>query len=176
MDELKFNELAQRHPGVSEGIAQAYDEAARVCLGRHHEPPQTFVIKGDSKQLECIADWDTATSREKRAWNNTIDATEWGACGVALAAIELMFGLVAVARAETGTGADYLLDTPGKPFDNIEECLRLEISGMDRANASDLNDRVRRKINQTRRGKASQPARTAVVVFQSLIVAMSEVR
>src|SRR5439155_1277078 len=52
-----FN-LAERHQGVTPAIGESFTEAARVCLGRHHQSPIAFTIedsgtdKGTPKDVE----------------------------------------------------------------------------------------------------------------------------
>jgi hypothetical protein len=129
---LPFHKLADRHPGVTAAIGNGFTEAARVCLDRHHISPIGIVIQRPSASepevKEVIAIWEETTQRERNAWANAIDATEAGAYGFALALVELE-GLVAVRRAETGTGADYYISPPGFGVDDLEDCIRLEVSG-----------------------------------------------
>ncbi|HEY7617774.1 MAG TPA: hypothetical protein VH744_13295, partial [Terriglobales bacterium] len=56
---------------------------------------------------------------------------ESGAYACALAATELARGYVAVGRAETRTGADYYIALSGQIIEDLEDCLRLEVSGTD---------------------------------------------
>ena len=101
---LPFLDLHERHPGITDAIGAAYAEAARVCLDRHHQPPAEFAISHGS-EIVALADWKKATSQVIAAWANETDATEAGAYAIALAAVELSDGMVAISRAETGTGA-----------------------------------------------------------------------
>lgn len=113
---LPFHKLSERHPGVTTAVGDGYNEAARVCLDRHHVSPIAFIIQRQTNSApevwEVIAVWQETNQRERNAWANVTDATEAGAYGFALAAVELE-GLVAVRRAETGTGADYYISKPG---------------------------------------------------------------
>jgi hypothetical protein len=168
---LPFHKLADRHPGVTAAIGNGFTEAARVCLDR---PPIGIVIQRPSgsepEVKEVIAVWEETTQRERNAWANAIDATEAGAYGFALALVELE-GLVAVRRAETGTGADYYISPPGFGVDDLEDCIRLEVSGVDRGDERAVHLRLRQKIQQALLGSSSLPAIAAVVGFRSRIVA-----
>jgi hypothetical protein len=64
------------------------------------------------------------------AWANETDATEAGAYGCVIATVELLRDLFAVRRAETGTGADYYVGPRGAAQDDLENCFRLEVSGV----------------------------------------------
>ena len=131
---LPFHKLGERHPGVTVAVGNGYTEAARVCLDRHHVSPIEFVIQrpasSEPEVREVVVAWNETTQRERYAWGNATDATEAGAYGLALGSVELE-GLVAVRRAETGSGADYYIAAPGIPSDDLEDCLRLEVSGVD---------------------------------------------
>jgi hypothetical protein len=117
---LRFSDLSTRHIGVSDGVSDSYSEAARVCLDRHHKSPVEFRLRDNSKDAVANALWVRADGRTINAWANRDDATEAGAYALALAAIEVMRGLVAVRRAETRTGADYYLGDPSITFEDLE--------------------------------------------------------
>jgi hypothetical protein len=170
---LPLHKREERHPGVTAAIGNGYTEAARVCLDRHHISPIGIVIRRPSTSepevTEAIAIWEETTQRERNAWANATDATEAGAYGFALAAVELQ-GFVAVRRAETGTGADYYISPPGFAADDLEDCIRLEVSGVDRGDERAVHLRLRQKIQQALSGLSSLPAIAAVVGFRARIV------
>ena len=117
---LQFSDLSARHIGVSDGLSTAYLEAISVCLDRHHSSPQEFQLRDNGRPEVAAARWMATDTRTKNAWANDDDATEAGAYGLALAAIELLRGLVAVRRAETHTGADYYLGRPDSDLEDLE--------------------------------------------------------
>jgi hypothetical protein len=118
--------------------------------------------------------WQSPDERTARAWANRDDATRDGAYSVSLATIEAEHGLVAIGRAETRTGADYLVAQPGR-IDDFEEALRLEISGTDAGDASAVRGRLRQKVRQVKDGCADTPALACVVGFAELQVAIEAV-
>ena len=130
--QLPFHKMEERHSGLTEAIAASYTEAARVCLNRHHEPPIDMTLESAEVNDVVVAQWNPPDSRTKAAWANVIDATEAGAYACALAAVELTDGLVAVHRAETRTGADYYIAPAGVAIQDLEDCIRFEVSGVDR--------------------------------------------
>lgn len=170
---LRIDALENTHPGLSRGVAKGYREAAEVCLSRHHSPPTELALERHSL-LQAIALWQQPDERTKRAWANEIDATEAGACCVALAALELTDGLVAVARAETRTGADYYVAPHGAVTEDLELATRLEVSGIDDSSAASVKTRLRQKLAQAARGRSSLPAIAAVVGFSSGQVAIAD--
>lgn len=164
---LHFHDLASRHPGVTPGLSQSFSEATRVCLDRHHSPPVSFKVQHGKDLVEAQAEWEASDERLKRGWANEIDTTEFGAYGLALAAIEVTKGMVAVGRAETLTGADYYLGFPNDSVEDLEQSFRLEVSGIDRGTDSAIADRLRQKMEQAAAGNSNLPAIAAVVGFSA---------
>lgn len=165
---LSLAKLADRHPGLTRAIGDGYCEAAAVCLSRHHKPPSDLVVDCEGDTVECIAEWVEPDLRSKRAWANDTDATEAGAYAVSLAAIEWAKGLVAVRRAETLTGADYYvapIGTNPDDLNDLEECIRLEVSGTDKGSRAAIRQRLKGKIDQAAAGVSNLPAIASVVGF-----------
>ena len=71
----------------------------------------------------------------------------------------------AVSRAETRTGADYYLAPKGRSMNDLEDCIRLEVSGTRRGTISYLRQTLVKKSNQARRGTSNLPALATVVGF-----------
>src|SRR6266513_65521 len=91
---LSFSDLSSRHFGVSDGLSRSYFEAARICLDRHHTSPAEFRLQDNDEEETASAIWERADERLERAWANKDDATEFGAYALAIAATELLRGLV----------------------------------------------------------------------------------
>ena len=101
MNDLRLDGLHERHPGLTPALGESYTEAASVCLSRHHQPPVTISVQHGSNAELRLVNFSVPGSRVRNAHANEIDATEAGAYGVSLAAVEAVAGLVAVRRAET---------------------------------------------------------------------------
>lgn len=172
---LQTLKLDQAHPGVTEGRARAHAEAACVCVARHHRSPTEYTVWNQEEQTPVLLEWDVPDERLLAAWANTNEATESGAVGLVLAALETCAGLVAVRRAETRTGADYYVGPPGSGREDLEQCLRLEISGVDHGSASLVHGRVFEKVRQTMRGESNLPALVGVVGFKVSLVVLEPV-
>ncbi len=166
--------MAQRHSGLTPAIAGSYTEAAKVCFDRHHEPPTTFEIRWSEQQseqhIDAAVEWETTDQRTRGGWNNEVDATRDGAYACILAAVELVCGLVAVRRAETGTGADYYVAPTDTSADDLEDYIRVEVSGTDRESASGVARRLREKLDQAKRGDSDLPAIAGVVGFRARLI------
>jgi hypothetical protein len=172
-ENITLDLLHERHPGLTPALAQSYVEAACVCLARHHQPPVVFSVNNAGDKLDRTVDFLIPDERTKNANANEIDATEAGAYGLSLAAVESVVGMVAVRRAETKTGADWYIAPTGELLEDLESCVRLEVSGISAGTSSDVIRRLQEKIAQAGKGKSNLPAIAAVVGFKVLEVAIS---
>jgi len=168
-----IKDLHKNHPGLTPAICDAFDEAVRVCLSRHHEPPQEIRVAGATDSLREI-NWVLPTARILRGWANRDDATRDGAYPIAIATVEEEFGHVAVARAETLTGADYYLRPASERSNDLERALRLEVSGTDLGGGAIISKRLGQKLEQLRRGRSDIPGIACVVGFKALRIAVAQ--
>ena len=164
---LDLNELAEgRFPAITEAIGATFAEAAGVCLeSQGHSPGVQLIIRGD-KSGDYTLEWTPVTLQaQTRAWNDTEEATEFGAAGIAILLAEKELGYVATYRSRKGTGFDYWLgDASDGPFS--EHKARLEVSGIRQGNEGIIRARVRQKIDQIEQTDASPlPAYVIVVEF-----------
>ena len=169
-DKLPLDNMAQRHRGLTPEIAGAYHQAVRVCMDRHHVSPTEFTIKDEVVSTVASVLWEAPDDRMRAAWANEIDTTEQAAYALVLAAVELMYGLVALRRAETTTGADYYVGPAGTGTDDLEGMYRLEIAGRDRASDRMVYAALLEKVEQARRGRSNLPAMAGVVGFLSRLI------
>lgn len=172
---LPLETLADRHAGLTPEIAACYIQAASVCFDRHHVPPTDFTIERRDESIGAVVEWTRPDERIRAAWANNIDTTELGAYACLLAAVELLAGLVAVRRAETGTGADYYIAPYGTSVDDLEQSLRLEVSGTDAGPEDAVRQRLRVKITQASEGNSNVPAIAGVVGFRVRLILVSQV-
>jgi hypothetical protein len=131
------------------------------------------VLKYNGENTDRLVDFVVPDDRVRNAHANVIDATETGAYAVSLAAVEAVNGLVAVRRAETLTGSDWYVAPPETDTNDLEDCIRLEVSGISVGTSGDVARRLREKVAQAARGKSNLPAMAAVVGFQVREVAIS---
>lgn len=172
---LPLDSMDERHPGLTPALAASNLEAARVCLDRHHLSPTEFTLENEDGITHVAVVWDRPDDRCWRAWANEIDTTEAGASACVIAAVELLKGLVAIRRAETRTGADYYIALPGQSIDDLEDALRLEVSGTDRGSKEVVARRLTQKVEQAMRGNSNLPAVAGVVGFQAQLIALHAV-
>ena len=162
---LPIHDMDLRHVGLTKAIADSYTEAATVCLDRHHDPPIEFNLDRGGSRTVAVVEWHPPDARARGAWANDTDTTEAGAYACALAAVELTNGFVAVHRAETRTGADYYVAPRGNSPDDLEDCLRLEVSGVDRGPQGAIERRLRTKGRRKNRFRFSLHGFDGVVPF-----------
>ena len=171
---LPLEDMHSRHWGLTPAVAANNTEAATVCLSRHHAPPTIFTVENNTSTQQAQVEWVSPDGRTVGAWNNRIDTTEMGAYACVIAGVELARGHLAVRRAETDTGADYYIGPPGSGVDDLENCYRLEVSGVDAGTERDVRQRLLQKVEQARRGDSSLPAVAGVVGFAARLIVFAD--
>ena len=172
---LRLDDMHLRHRALTQPIAGSYQEAATVCLHRYHTSPIEVTVSDNSTDSVAEMTWDAPDARTSDAWANRTDTTEAGAYGCVIASVELSRGLFAVRRAETGTGADYYVGPEGAGVDDLEDCLRLEVSGVSDGGENAVKKRLLEKVAQAQRGNSSLPAVAGVIGFSERLVMLKDV-
>jgi hypothetical protein len=175
MQDLPLLNLHERHRALTEAIAGSYEEAAAVCLHRHHQAPIEITLSDNGSRSHVAVTWAPPDHRTRDAWANAIDATEAGAYACVIAGVEVLRDLVAVRRAETTTGADYYIAPVDAGIDDLEDCYRLEISGVDQGDHREVLKRLNLKVRQARDGNSSLPALAGVVGFAARLLMIQDV-
>jgi hypothetical protein len=168
--------MHERHRALTPAVAANYEEAASVCLARHHSSPVAIALSDNDSVTQAEASWSEPDARVRDAWANELDATRDAAYACVIAGVEEARGLVAVRRAENGTGADYYIGPPGSGVDDLESCLRLEVSGTDKGDERQVLRRLGEKVEQARSGVSILPAIAGVVGFAAKILLIRDVR
>lgn len=174
-DRVNIDAMHLRHRALTPHIAGSYREAAAVCLGRHHFSPVEITLSDNGTESRGELAWAEPDSRVLGAWANKTDATEAGAYCCVIAGVELLRGLFAVRRAETDTGADYYIGPKDSGQDDLENCLRLEVSGVSDGSDKDVNRRLLEKTQQARQGNSNLPALAGVVGFSAKLLMVKDV-
>jgi hypothetical protein len=173
---INLDRMHERHYALTESIAGAYEEAASVCLSRHHNSPLSITLSDNSSHPRSAEiSWTAPSPRALAAWANKTDTTEMGAYGCVISGLELLRNLLAVRRAETGTGADYYVGPKGSGLDDLEECFRLEVSGVNDGDAKDVATRLLQKVQQAREGESDLPALAGVMGFRAMLLMLQDV-
>lgn len=164
---LNLQSLSNGLPAITPAFGTAIAEAGSVCLANEsHEPGVIFEVEGDFPSLFEL-NWPPVTEQIRRCWNDEEYTTEQAAYGVAFLLIQQLTNFTVIERSRKGTGFDYWLgtqDVTGElPFQRMA---RLEVSGIRRGNRSQINIRVKQKIEQTGVSDAQGlPAYIIVVEF-----------
>lgn len=169
MIELNLSKLKEGLPGISKTIGAYLAEAAAFCLTQNqHNSPVELSITGLYTQNLLVIWTDDITEQVKRSWRESIEATEYGATGIAILLLLKLTDYVILERGVIGTGFDYLLckqDTKGQLL--LEEKARLEISGIWRATKTNtVTQRISIKKKQVKKSNAANfPAYIIVIEF-----------
>lgn len=172
---LRLDAMHERHRALTPSLSGSYQEAAAVCLSRHHTSPARITLSDNGADCPAEVVWEVPDARTRDAWANATDTTEAGAYACVIASIEETRGLVAVRRAETGTGADYYVGIPGSGAFDLEDCIRLEVSGVDTGDHRVVARRLLQKVEQAGEGRSSLPALAGVIGFAAGLVVLRDV-
>lgn len=163
LDLRKFGE-GPGLPALTVAAGRFLAEAAAVCLeSQGHVPGVTLAARAPDP-VAFTLQWPEVSDQTRRTFNDMQDATEFGACGIAILLVLALTGFTVVERSRKGTGFDYWLGHPtGLPFQNKA---RLEVSGILRGTEGQIAARMREKLKQTEASDETLlPAYAVVVEF-----------
>jgi hypothetical protein len=122
--------LAEGMPGLTAASGQTLAEAAAVCLEDRNHQTGVCLQRAGLMTEDLHVEWLPVDDQNRRCYADMQEATERGACGVAILVVKEVTGMVVVERSKKGTGFDYWLgseDYDGLPFQGTS---RLEVSGI----------------------------------------------
>jgi hypothetical protein len=137
--------LSKQYRIVSPGdhhdtLAESMAHAAAVCLeSQRHLPGVSLEVRGNSEASFDLS-WLQTTDQVRRTWNDETEATEYGACAVAVLLVLKLTEWTVIERSWEGTGFDYWLGEQRGVLFQRRACL--EVSGIRRGNDSDVRRRV----------------------------------
>ena len=171
--------------GFSKAVGACYAEAAGVCLEKQgHTCGVIMMVDGDvAKRYEVR--WPSITDQIRRGHYDLQDATEDGACGIAILLARNCLGLTVVRKSWKGRdkGFDYWLGEEGSPdeeVDKLEEVFleeagvadhpfqnmtKLEVSGIRDRTDSQFRSRVHGKMQQVNTSLEGLSSVVVVVEF-----------
>lgn len=168
MRKLNLNKLKLGLPAITKSVDIMLAEATIFCFNRaNHKSGLILTIKGDFQNEFKVAWKDKITPQLLRTWNNTKEATEYGAVGIAILLVLKLLDLTIVMRSREGSGIDYWLGEIGKNNLPIIKA-GLEVSGIQEATISNsINARLSLKKNQSSKAKLlGLPIYVIVVEFK----------
>jgi hypothetical protein len=108
--------------------------------------------------------FDAVTEQMRRCYNDEQVTTEHGAYGVAILVARDVTDLEVVNKSRKGTGFDYWLGTAANGL--FDDAARLEVSGIRNGSPSEVSQRVKQKVEQTKvSDRMGLPAVVVVVEF-----------
>lgn len=155
--------LRGQMPALTEACGGTFAECAAICLDSQGHYPGTELAVDGTEEHECEIYFSPPTPQSRRTWADDPEATELGACGVALCVVKATQQQVIVLRSYKTTGFDYWLGSEEDPL--FQKKARLEISGIRSGGESVLARRTREKIDQTKISDGHYPAVIAVMEF-----------
>jgi hypothetical protein len=148
-------------PGLEPFLGGTLANAAAVCLDKNrHASGVELEVSGQYRRRIGVC-WDAPTDQVRGSYADLQEATEFGAAGVAIAALNRFGGWVVMQRSRKGTGFDYWISKKDEPCGPLfQDCAPLEVSGILNGDETELQRRVRIKKEQisvanTRRGKVA---------------------
>ncbi len=157
--------LAEGMPGLTAASGQTLAEAAAVCLEDRNHRTGVCLQRAGLMTEDLHVEWLPVDDQNRRCYADMQEATERGACGVAILIVREVTGMVVVDRSKKGTGFDYWLgrgDNDGLPFQGTA---RLEVSGILSGTDTQIDARVKQKKNQITPTDHIAPGYVAVVEF-----------
>lgn len=149
--ELRLTTLSEGLPAVTSALGTTMAEAGAVCfVDQEHKNGVELHLSGTFvKKFKVF--WPELTDQMLRCWDDPEDATEHAACGIAFLLVRSLTDFTIIRRSRKGTGFDYWLGYQESedelPFQNKA---RLEISGIRNGSNSQVNLRVRKKLEQVK--------------------------
>lgn len=174
MVDLQLSNMADRHPGLTPNLANALAEAARVCLDRHHQSPADFSVSCKGQQGRAQVEFEKPDPRMIAANANDPDATRDAAYSISFAAVERLEEMVVVARAEAMSGADWYIAPVGTAVGDLEDAVRLEVSGTDLGDSRECQRRLLQKVAQTQAPGHPITAIASVVGLKSTTILIAD--
>jgi hypothetical protein len=166
---LHLASLSEGIPALTAALGGTLAEAAAVCIANQgHSESCALQIRWEAKQNVFSLYRLLVTEAIRRAYRDLQEATELGACGIAILIVRELTGHTVVERSVKGTGFDYWLgeaNSSDSELEPLERKARLEISGILQGSVEMVEARVREKIRQARRSAGEYPAYIVVVEF-----------
>lgn len=157
--------LSDGMPGLTPALGHVFAEAAAVCLEHHRHTPGVHLTTDGHFETTFAVNWAPVTDQQIRAHNDLQDATEFGACGVAIFLLKEQTGQIVVERSRKGTGFDFWLGKDDDLF--LKAKARLEVSGILSGGEQEIRTRVNMKLKQISKTDGLLPGYIAVVEFSN---------
>lgn len=150
-------------PGLTPAWGAVLAEAASVCLESQGHPVQVELRVDGAFEETFVLERLEVSRQMTLSHQDEEEATELGACGVAILAARSLMNLVVLRRSRKGTGFDYWLSSEWDSL--LQRGERLEVSGIRKGSEAAVKARIGEKTRQIQRFRIDSPAWIAVVEF-----------
>ena len=128
---LQLQRLRKGYPCLTPVSGARLAHAAGFCLEQQrHEKGVTLGVRGaaaDTLEATFALTWPKVTEPVRKEWGDPVEATENGACGIAILLVEALTDYHIVHRSYRSTGIDYWLAK--REDELLQNAARLEVSG-----------------------------------------------
>jgi hypothetical protein len=161
---LHLQSLEEGAPGITREWGVSLAQAAAVCLEEvGHSPDIALRVDGGITARFRLS-WIQPTEQTLRCFADSDEATEFGACAIAIVLVHELTTLTVFERSRKGKGFDYWLAEKGNNEPLFQEKTRLEISGLRRGETSEVSSREHQKIAQVKRYETDSTRRLPAIV------------
>jgi len=144
----------------------AFAEAASVCLESQEHQSGTRISVSGNYNTGFYLTWTTLDDNTKSSYILE-EAVEDGAYGLAILVIRQLTPYKVIKQSFRGTGFDYWLGEHDD-FPPFQEKARLEVSGILKGTKSQVNQRLKEKLIQTRKSdNFNLPAYVIIIEFSN---------
>ncbi len=177
---LELETLFADLPGLPRSFASLYYEALLLCLEYHVHVPgvECGVYSLEAPMAKPKLLWSgSLDDRIRRAWGAAANAIADAAVGMAYLITPLFTEYTVIECANVGDGIDYWLGLKSEANQlTFQRRGRLEVSGiLDSASRSRVTQRVREKLEQTKRSDyTGLPAYVVVAEFSAPLVVLEK--
>ena len=171
---IALSSLKQGMPGLTPTWGGVLAEAASVCLeDQNHAILVELSVDGAFEDLLLLERLEV-DGQIRDSHGDEQEATEHGACGIAILAICSLTHRRVLKRSWKRTGCDYWIGPDMDPW--FQNARRLEVSGIRAGGESAIRTRVQRKVQQSLRWQEASPnpALVAVVEFSRPLLRIVE--
>jgi hypothetical protein len=174
---MTLSALAEGMPGLTPASGQTLAEAAAVCLEDRKHQTGVCLPRAGLMSEDLHVEWLPVDEQQRHSHADMQEATERGACGVAILVVREVTGLVVIDRSKKGTGFDYWLadkdyDVGALPFSG--KMSRLEVSGILFGTKTQIDTRIKQKKDQMKPSDHLAPGLVAVVEFGTPIACVEK--
>ena len=168
MKKLKLDQLKKGTLGITKVVGAYLAQATAYFLELNgHKSGVVLEVDGIFQDKFELTWTDEIDDQVKRSWRDNLEATEYGAVGIAALLSESLLNLSIVERSYIGTRVDYILGQSSDDDRPFVVKARLEVSGIGKETAGNsIDQRIKVKLNQIKKSEDhSLPAYVIVVEF-----------